>query len=385
VIEIVHEPASGVVTSAPDARDTRSSETRIPRSQTSGAIQIADTGRLDDYVSADDEPHGRKGWIAVAILIVLAGGAFAAYELGYLDALLKRDSQAATTTPAPEPVKVIAIDAAPPAATPDQAVERARGVLAAMMATSSPRIVRHAAAALARTGDREAMAALTTALAHETKEPAKTSVTTKIELLYDLARAGDKHSIEGLVAELLDQNRDQRIDAGTRLRQLGDKRALDGLAQYLEYPQFHIGVAKQLAMAGDPRGIKVFKSVRADPKASTDDKAIAAIALGYAEDRDVAPDLYKLLDDSHFNADAAAALAKLHDPMAKKTLVKQLEVSSLRVQAARSLRLLDPTPDPALFPPLFAELSVAQDTDVHVGAAETLLLLAGPATWSKYE
>ena len=68
VIEIVHEPASGVVTSAPDARDARSSEPRIPRSQTSGAIQIADTGRVDDYVSADDddEPRSRKGWIAVA-------------------------------------------------------------------------------------------------------------------------------------------------------------------------------------------------------------------------------------------------------------------------------------------------------------------------------
>ncbi|HEY6037462.1 MAG TPA: hypothetical protein VIV58_24445, partial [Kofleriaceae bacterium] len=55
VIEIVHEPASGVVTSAPDARDARVSEPRISRSQTSGAIQIADTGRIDDYVTADDE------------------------------------------------------------------------------------------------------------------------------------------------------------------------------------------------------------------------------------------------------------------------------------------------------------------------------------------
>ncbi|HET9990881.1 MAG TPA: hypothetical protein VFQ65_20260, partial [Kofleriaceae bacterium] len=81
VIEIVHEPASGVVTSAPDARDARVSESRIPRSQTSGAIQIADTGRLDDYVSADDESHRRKGWIAVLIVVLLGGGAFAAYEL----------------------------------------------------------------------------------------------------------------------------------------------------------------------------------------------------------------------------------------------------------------------------------------------------------------
>ncbi|MEO6774881.1 MAG: hypothetical protein ABI467_18055 [Kofleriaceae bacterium] len=385
VIEIVHEPASGVVTSAPDARDARVSEPRISRSQVSGAIQIADTGRVDDYVTADDEPRGRKGWIAIAIFVVLAGGAFAAYELGYLDGLFKRDSQAAATPRTPEPTPVIVADAAAPAPTSDFAVARAREVLATLIAKSSPRIVRHAAAALARTRDPAAIAALTSALANETKDPAKTSVTTKIELLYALARAGDLHSVEGLVAELGDHNRDQRIDAGIRLRELGDKRAGDALAQYLDYPQFHIGVAKQLALAADPRGIKVFQTVRADPKASSDDKAIAAIALGYAGQGNVMPELYRLLGDSHFNADAAAALARLHDPKARPTLIKQLGVSALRVQAARALRHLDPAPDPSLFPPLLAELAVPQDTDLHVGAAETLLLLAGPVAWSAYE
>src|SRR3569832_2696044 len=44
VIEIVHEPASGVVTSAPDARDARISEPRIARSQPSRENKKADTG-----------------------------------------------------------------------------------------------------------------------------------------------------------------------------------------------------------------------------------------------------------------------------------------------------------------------------------------------------
>jgi HEAT repeat protein len=389
VIEIVHEPASGVVTSAPDARDARVSDPRIPRSQTSGAIQIADTGRVDDYISADDdgEPRSRKGWIAVAIVLVLGGGAFAAYELGYLDSLLKRDSQAATSHAAHEqaPAPVAVADAAPAPATPEIAMARAKQVLSTMMAESSPRIVRHAAAALARTGEPAAVDALKAALAAETKDPAKTSVTTKIELLYDLARAGDKHSVEDLVKELYDQNRDHRIDAATRLRQLGDKRAPDALAQYLDYPQFHIGVAKQLALAADPRAIKVFQAVRADPKASADDKAIATIALGYAGQADVMPDLHKLLEDSHFNAEAAAALVNARDAKARPTLIKQLQVSALRVQAARWLRHLDAEPDPTLFPPLLAELASPQDTDVQVGAAETLLLLSGPVEWSKYE
>jgi hypothetical protein len=388
VIEIVHEPASGVVTSAPDARDADASESRIPRSHTSGAIQIADTGRVDDYISADDdgEPRSRKGWIAVVILLAIGGGAVAAYKLGYLDSLMKKDSQAATshvTHEAPPPA--VLADAAAGPATAAEAIARSKQVLSTMMATSSPRIVRHAAAALARTGEPAAVDALKAALAAELKDPAKTSVTTKIELLYDLARAGDKHSVEDLVKELYDQNRDHRIDAATRLRQLGDKRAPDALAQYLDYPQFHIGVARQLALAADPRGEKVFQAVRADPKASADDKAIATIALGYAGQADVMPDLQKLLEDSHFNAEAAAALVTAHDAKARPTLLKQLQVSALRVQAARWLRHLDAEPDPTLFAPLLAELATPQDTDVQVGAAETLLLLAGPVEWSKYE
>jgi HEAT repeat protein len=299
---------------------------------------------------------------------------------------LKRDSQAATSHATHEaPAPAVVADAAPAPPTPEIAIARAKQVLSTMMATSSPRIVRHAAAALARTGDPAAVTALQAALASETKDPAKTSVTTKIELLYDLARAGDKHAVEDLVKELYDQNRDHRIDAATRLRQLGDKRAPDALAQYLDYPQFHIGVAKQLALAADPRGIKVFQTVRVDPRASADDKAIATIALGNAGQGDVMPDLLKLLDDSHFNADAAAALVNAHDPKARPTLIKQLQVSALRVQAARWLRHLDAEPDPTLFAPLLAELATPQDTDVEVGAAETLLLLAGPAEWSKYE
>src|SRR3569623_3699991 len=125
------------------------------------------------------------------------------------------------------------------------------------------------------------------------------------------------------MTDIVDQNRDHRSDAATRLRQLGDKRAPDARAQYLDYPQFHIGVAKQLALAADPRGNKVFQTVRADPKASADDKALATIAVGYAGQADVMPDLHKLLEDSHFNAAAAAALVHAHDPSARPPMLKQ--------------------------------------------------------------
>src|SRR5262249_54082567 len=134
VIEIIHEPASGVVTSAADARS--GATIAVDRAETSGAIQIADTGHLDDYV-APDEPHRGRGWIALLVLVMLGGGAFAAYQLGYLDALFDNDSHAATTAPAPAPAPVEAAAPAPPPASTiprPKAVDLARELLHGQLA-----------------------------------------------------------------------------------------------------------------------------------------------------------------------------------------------------------------------------------------------------------
>jgi len=378
VIEIIHEPASGVVTSAPDPRDS-ANDIRIPRSNTSGAIQIADTGHLDDYVSQDDEPiHRRKGWIVVAILVVLGGGALAAYELGYLDALFKHDSQAATPA---TPAKEVYVDAGTPDAAPTAAsrIDQARSVLQHAMTSDSPRVQRVAASALARTGDAAALQALARQLAVETSDLAK------LEMFYALARGNDKRGKDGLVAALAAGRRDVKLEAARRLALLGDKRAIDTLAQYLEVSQLKLGAAEQLAFLAEPRGIKALEAIRADAAATADDKARAAIALGYAGKADIAPALHALLSDARFNAFAAASLANLHDPAAKPVLIKQLDVSALRVLAARSLRRLSPDLDTApLVAPLVTALGSAKDTE-QVQAAEALLLLVGPAAWSERE
>ncbi|MEO8551662.1 MAG: HEAT repeat domain-containing protein [Kofleriaceae bacterium] len=377
VIEIIHEPASGVVTSAPDARDS-TNDLRIPRSHASGAIQIADTGRLDDYVSQDDEPiHRRKGWIVVAILVVLGGGAFAAYQLGYLDSLVKHDSHAATTPPAKE----LALDAGPvdAAVTPTERIEQARTILQRAMTSDSPRVQRVAASALARTGDAAALQALAQQLAKETSDLAK------LEMFYALARGNDKRGVDGLVAALTAGRRDVKLEAARRLALLGDKRAIDTLGQYLEVSQLRLGAAEQLAYLAEPRGIKALEAIRADATATADDKARAAIALGYAGKVNIAPALHALLADQRFNAFAAASLANLHDPAAKPVLIRQLDVSALRVLAARSLRRLSPDLDAAaLVAPLLTALGSAKDTE-QVQAAEALLLLLGPAAWSERE
>ncbi len=377
VIEIVHEPASGVVTSAADARSGAARPSAS--SMTSGAIQIADTGHLDDYVSADSPKRGKR-LILAAVVIVLGGGAAAAYKLGVFGG--QPEKQLVPAVEAPKPVAVApAVPAAPPAPviTKAAAIGDAKSVLTVLLASDSARIQRLAASALSRTGDAAAIAALETLLQKETSDIAK------LDILYALARAGDKRGSAGLAPFLGSPRRDVKQEAARRFAWLGDKRGVETLANYLEVSQDRLGAAEILAFLAEPRAIKVLEAIRADEKALPDEKARAAIALGFANKADIAPALHELLQDSRFNSFAAAALANLHDAQARPVLLKQLGVSALRVSAARSLRRLDENLDPVpLLPGLTAVLTSAKDTE-QVATAEEILLLAGPAAWSEHE
>lgn len=373
VIEIIHEPASGVVTSAPDARSTTTRSS--PSAETSGAIQIADTGHLDDYISADAPPRG-KAWLWILLAMAVGGGAFAAYELGYLGSAKKSASHVA-----PVPVAAVVDAGVTDAAvvTSSTAIAKATGVLQHALASNTPRVQHLAAAALSRTGDTVAITALVAGLATETSDVAK------LDILYALARAGDKRGREGLFAALSSTRRDVKSDAAQRLAMLGDKRAIPALTERLDISQLSLGAAEQLAYLADPRAIKVLEAVRADPKAAPDEKARAAVALAYANKADIAPALRALLDDTRQNAFAAAALAHLHDSAGRAILVNQLSMPSLGVHAARALRQLEPALDAApLLPLVLAKLDSQKDTE-QLQVAEAVLILAGPITWSQYE
>jgi HEAT repeat protein len=377
VITVLHEPATGVVTSAADARQGRARANA--RAETDGAIQIADTGHIDDFVSYE-EPRRNKALLIVLLLLLVVGGAAAAgYFLGYFDDYLGRGSTVATSKivepPKPEPVVVDA----PPPLTPELALERARTVLREQMKSNSPRVQRVAASALARTGDKEAIDQLATALTKETSD------TAKLDIAYALARGGDKRGVEALMAAVMSGKRDPRLEAGRRLALLGDKRATKALENYLEVSQLRLGVAEQLAYIAEPRALQALEAVRADDKAIADEKARATIALGHAGRADIAPALRELLTDDRNNAFAAIALAELHDEAARPVLVKQLAIPSLRVQAARALRRLSAEADLRdQLPPLVAALENNRDTE-QVQIAEAILLLAGPSTWSEHE
>lgn len=323
-------------------------------------------------------PRPKAPLILVAVLVLGGAAALLAYKLVFSNREASGSAQhtgsAEAVVPAPPPV--VAPDAPPPPGAADSVVQ-ARAVLATNLDSQSPRVQRVAAAALSRTGDPKAIALLAGALTKETSD------IIKLDIAYALARAGDKRGRTALVAGLGSGRRDIKAAAGRSLALLGDERAAQGLAPYLGVTQLRLGAAEALAYLADANAVAVLGQLRDDPKTSPDDRARATIALGFAGRTDVIPDLHKLLDDPRFNAFAAHALAKLRDPAAKPLLVEQLAIPSLRVDAARSLRVLEPAFDstPHLGA-LLAALGSLKDTE-QVQVAEAILLVAGEASWAE--
>lgn len=386
-----HPLAAGVVTTGVASASTvvltpagggggtaLSSAHAVPPSRAAGVDMAGGVSAAS--VESTRRPARRIGIAVVLFAFALCGGAIAAHALGYFHSTGRETSR---------PLVVAAVsptdEAALPAAAPQAAATVLRDatvLLKAKLRSESARIQRLAASALARTGNVEAIEVLAAAI------PTEPSDLAKLDIQYALARGGDARGVEGLVTALRERRRDVRLEAASRLALLGDKRAIEPLAQFLDVSQLRLGAAEQLAYLAEPRAIRVLRAVQADPKSSPDDKARAAIALGHAGNAEVAPIVREFLVDARFNAFAAAALARLADPASgavRALLVSQLGVASLRVGAARSLRILEPDLDPVpLLGPLVASFASGTDAE-RVAAAEAVLLLTGPGAWSERE
>jgi HEAT repeat protein len=443
VIEIVHEPASGVVTSAPDRRDTPPTGHAIARPSSSPAVEAktskpssGSTTEIDprEILGADDEadetagdgepaaptrsrreshnvklaedwledepaepqrpptasvisdvPKKSRGLLVFVVLLLLGGGGWLLYQYVYLPRVAA--SGARQHEPSGEVVpgsaERVEVPVAPPAPEPGEILARATTVLHGYLATEhSPRVQRAAAMALARSRDDKAIERLVAALSER-----ELDVVGKIDVAYALGRAGEARGTEFLAGKLRVTSRDDRLGAARRLAQLGDKRAVPVLVTFLGLAQHQLGAAEALARLSEPRALEVLERTHADAKATADDRAAAAVALGLAGKREVAPELRALLTDRGFNAFAAEALAELGDEAARPVLEGQLEVSQLRVRAARSLRRLAPDREVGSYlVRLVAMLDdPAKQRDIdQLQTAEAILLLAGNASWADH-
>ena len=344
------------------------------------------------------------------LILLGAGGGLLYHFFGHLIArYLVHDGHAsdaprgASTAAAPaarvelsRPVRPSQVIAAAPVLDVATAVELARTALRRDLAATSPRVQRLAAAALARTQDPEACELLAAQIGlrragapvvhpgADADEPASNDIA-RLDLAYALARGGDRRGADVLARALGAPRGEARDEAAGLLALLGDRRAVPHLLDLLAVEQRRLGAAEHLAHLAEPHAVQILDQVRGDPRASADDRARATVALGVAGRSAVAGALRDMLGDPHFNAFAAAALAAQGDRSARPVLEHQLVSPPLRVFAARALRRLDPAIDPRpLLPPLLDVVRAGRDVE-RIPAAEAILLLAGPVSWSAFD
>ena len=437
VIEILHEPASGVVTSAKDERTTqptgkfakddvievKATKPRPDSSKTSGGKDSAAVaGEVTEPKRARTRPSGKHltkertdsteakaGWdwlddepadeskarpgtiteserrarwpfILLLILVALGGGGFLAWKY-----VLNKETR---VVPDPQPGSAsaaVVIDAAPVAVTPEaptaeSAIREAQKLLLDAIQNGTDRVQRLAAPALGRTGDPAAVAALQKAVKAERVAAAR------FKLAYALARAGDKSGREALVAGLALPDRSDKLDAARQLARLGDDRGKPLLQSLLSMAQHRLRAAEELARFKDPEALKLLEQIRNDTESSVDEKATATIALYRAGNAKLEADVKQLLEVQSWRVPASYALAEIARDASVKAELVELATRGVgvKVRAACALKKLVGADTAELVPPLLQALSSEKDQEQFF-AAEAILILLGDPQWSEYE
>ncbi len=376
-------PAAPAAPEAPVERaKARSSAPPMAAPSAVANLKLPAEGRVSSELSASAQMvplraetrvrRGRGAFLVVLTMLLGAGVAFLLIEVWPLG-----DSEESGVA-APRPVEPAPrqLEPEPPAAAaarptpPDPAAlyREAIAELGVLSKSSSPRVKRLAAQALARTGDPAALAELRTLLGEEQSQLGR------IQIAYALARAGDQAALKELREQLGVERRDVRLDAARSLVQLGDDSGRKALRAMLPIDNYRLGAAGLLARLKDTDGIKALRG-ELSRKSSAENVMRAVVALGRAGEVDVQEQLRTIVYDRRYNVGAADALAALGDGAAVEPLTQQLGLSAMRVQAALWLRRLDQKVDLA---PLALALETGDDAS-RVSAAEALLVLTGPA------
>jgi HEAT repeat protein len=357
-------------------RRARTEPPRPPPRSGSGTHVATSVDAGDDDAVPDVRPRRRRGLVLMFAAIIVVGG----MAIAIVQTVSPSTPERAGATPDSPSVT----DAAPAADAVPAKIDHAaaaRAALTELIHGDSDRVRRVAAAALARTGDKDAVETLAELLAAETSD------ITKLDIAYALGRAGDKRGIDVLVAATRSNRRDVKADGARNLVLLGDPGGAGAkvLATFLELRTMRLGAAEPLARIGDAKAIAALEAIHADQSLPADDRTRAAIALARAKRPEVVTEVRALLSDGRFNAFAAAALAEQGDASGKEVLIKQLGVPSLRVEAAVALRRLEPNLDAEpLLPALVIALGENKDV-ARVAVAEAILVLTGPAAWAEHD
>ncbi len=196
----------------------------------------------------------------------------------------------------------------------------------------------------------------------------------RVDIAYGMALGGAEGGRDYLLSQLKSRRRDVRIDAARRLVQLGDDAGRKTLVQMLSVRSHRLGAAMVLARLGDERGIAVLRETLGDPRSSQENKMRSAVGLGRSGDATTREYLEGILKEGKYVVDAAGALAALGESSATPALLRQLELTSMRVQAAESLKKIGNKVD-------LSSMAAALETgsvDGRIAAAEAILILTVP-------
>jgi HEAT repeat protein len=347
----------------------------------------------DDATPAPRRRRGsRRGKVLLLTSALVAGGA----AIAILSTVVspshpKPASAGGSQTPVVQPDAAPATPERPPHADPTQVYAKARTTLVELLKSPSDRVRQLAATALSRVPDKDAADRKAAIDYLHQSLGNNTSAINRVKDAFALARAGDKEGLEALAtADSAQQpRRDVRSDAATDLLLLGDARGQAFLADFMSYDEFRLTAADALARSGDAKAIAFLRTALKDPKAGKDQHLRALRSLAWAGQADVADELEKTLADKDARALSAQALARIGDKAAIGPLVDDLDVESLRVDAAIALRRLDAKlpahQDPAIWADhLKPVLEQGRDTD-QAAAAEAALILLGPSTLAEHE
>lgn len=190
-----------------------------------------------------------------------------------------------------------------------------------------------------------------------------------------LARMGNDLGLKVLKKDLAHRRRAVRWAAAFNLARLGDRSGLSVIRPLLSKKRYRLTCAEALIKLGDTRAKRYLVKVLDMESARSSDRLRAAVALGLAGDGRGAGLLREAVGGQRVHLGAALALARLQDPLATDALVRALDHTALRLEAARALRRLG------------TQVSLAKlvdrmkDPDAHgqISAAAAVLLLTRDA------
>lgn len=243
--------------------------------------------------------------------------------------------------------------------------KRSWTILEGFLASRTGRFWRTAARVLAEQGHAGALEALRKALLSR-------SWANRQRAAEALARLGHAEGVEVLKKDLSARRRSVKWASAFALARCGDSAGLRVIKQLAHFRQHRMTSYEALVRLGDQKVLTNLREVLQKTRAPYD-RLRAAVALGMQGDRSGLAVLKARMKEPGMHMGVALALQKLGAPEARPALIRALEHTALREEAARALRAYG---DVTMVAKMAPELRSDSDNARLTAAAAIVILTA---------